>query len=368
MSAIPDVLELHVHRHLVSHIVVGRDAWDRFLQRLTAEPTPTAVVTHPSIVETFPDLAATVRRLPDVHLLTWPEGEATKSWDSLRDLLDELFRLGFRRDARLVAWGGGVLGDLVGLAAALYMRGIHLWHVPTTLTAQTDSAIGGKTAVDTPFGKNLVGTFYPAEFVWVDPHFLMTLPEVAFRDGMGEVIKYAFLIGEPFLSWLEASTADLQRRDPEALETMARTCAAYKVRVVQADEQDWGMRQWLNLGHTVGHALEAMADYRGLTHGEAVLWGLVAEGLVACRRVGLKTIYLDRLHRLIEAWGGLRPLPTWDETRFWQALELDKKQRHGTVGFRLPLLVEPGRVEVVEDVSLDLLRQALVEAGLITGR
>jgi len=360
----PDILELHVHRHLVSRIVVGRDAWDRFLERLTAEPTPTAVVTHPSIVETFSDLAATVRRQPDVYLLTWPEGEATKSWDSLRDLLYELFCLGFRRDARLVAWGGGVLGDLVGLAAALYMRGITLWHVPTTLTAQIDSAIGGKTAVDTPFGKNLVGAFYPAEFVWADPRFLTTLPEAAFRDGMGEVIKYAFLIGEPFLSWLEAHSPDLRRRDPDALETMVRTCAAYKVQVVQADEQDRGVRQWLNLGHTVGHALEAMADYRGLAHGEAVLWGLVVEGHVACRRVGLEAVHLDRLHRLIDAWGGLRPLPVWDETRFWQALGLDKKQRHGTTGFRIPLLVEPGRVEVVEDVSPDLLRQALAEAGL----
>ncbi len=359
-----DTLELHVRRDLVSRIVVGRDAWDQFLRRLRDEPTPTAVVTHASIAEAFPDLAEAVRRQPGVGFLTWPEGETAKSWDGLRDLLDALFRLGLRRDARLVAWGGGVLGDLVGLAAALYMRGVVLWHVPTTLTAQTDSAIGGKTAVDTPFGKNLVGTFYPAEFVWADPRFLTALPEAAFRDGMGEVIKYALLIGEPFLSWLEAHTADLRRRDPDALEAVIRTCAAYKVRVVQADEQDRGVRQWLNLGHTVGHALEAMADYRGLTHGEAVLWGLVVEGHVARRQTGLDPAVLDRLHRLIDAWGGLRPLPLWDEARFWQALELDKKQRHGTAGLRLPLLVEPGRAEVVEGIPPDLLRQALAEAGL----
>ena len=199
-------------------------------------------------------------------------------------LCRKLTRAGADRKSLIVAVGGGVVGDVAGFVAASYLRGVALVHVPTTLVAQVDSSIGGKTGVNLPEGKNLVGAFYPPRLVLIDTDLLRTLPERQFRSGVAEVIKYGVIADAELFAYLEQNMEKLLRQDRDALEYVIPRCVEIKADVVSRDEHESGLREILNFGHTFGHALESVTKYRRYLHGEAVAWGMVAASLLG--RVG----------------------------------------------------------------------------------
>jgi 3-dehydroquinate synthase len=272
----------------------------------------------------------------DGAVLTFPPGERHKTRETWGRLTDELLRLGFGRDSGIVALGGGVAGDLAGFVAATYMRGIPCLQVPTTLLAMLDASVGGKTGVDTPEGKNLIGAFHPPVAVLADPLVLATLPDREYRAGLAEAVKHGLIADREYFAWIEGSVAALRARDPAALQHLVRRSVEIKAEVVGEDEREAGRRAILNAGHTVAHALERATDFR-LPHGEAVGLGLVAEAALATG-LGLASPEAGaRLAALLERLG----LPTrvgepLGEERILAAMGSDKKNRAGGVRFALP--------------------------------
>src|SRR6266849_1566539 len=213
-----------------------------------------------------------------VHLID--DAESAKNLRTVEALCRTLIRSGADRKSLLIAVGGGVIGDVAGFAAAAYLRGISLVHVPTTVVAQVDSSIGGKTGVNLPEGKNLIGAFYPPKLVVADPDLLRTLPHRELRSGLYEVVKYGIIADGILFEYLERHMPALLRRDPKALSWVIERSVRIKARIVSKDEREGGLRQILNFGHTLGHALEAATGYRRFVHGEAIGWGMVAATLL----------------------------------------------------------------------------------------
>jgi 3-dehydroquinate synthase len=292
--------------------------------------------------------------------LVVPSGEAAKSMDVYGTMLHQLATQEAHRDDVVVALGGGSVGDLAGFVAATYMRGVRFLQVPTTLIGQVDAAIGGKTAVNLPEGKNLVGTFYQPVAVLCDVGALATLPDRDLRSGLAEVAKYALALDVELLAQLESDPAPVLARDPEALTRLVTRCVAIKARTVATDERDTGERLYLNYGHTLGHALERLDAFEGRTHGEAVAIGMVFAARLSEHRGLAATGLAARTARLLSSLGletdGAMP-PVRD---ILAAFRLDKKF-HG--GVRFVLLTDVGRPEVVEGVTDDELRTVLEEMG-----
>jgi 3-dehydroquinate synthase len=293
-------------------------------------------------------------------LLTVPSGEEAKSLQSYEALLRQLAGREAHRDDVIVGLGGGAVCDLAGFVAATYMRGLRVVQVPTTLTAEVDAAIGGKTAINLPEGKNLVGAFHQPEGVLADVDTLGTLDDRVYRSGLAEVAKIALTLDDELLARLEADPAPVVARDPAAMEVVVARCVAAKARIVAADERDTAERLVLNYGHTIGHALERLDSFAGRTHGEAVALGMLAAARLAERR-GMATDLTTRTRRLF-ADLGLSPdgaLPPVDD--LLRALRLDKKYRDGV---RFVLLEGVGRPVVADDVSDEEIRSALEEIGV----
>jgi 3-dehydroquinate synthase len=268
--------------------------------------------------------------------ILFDDREASKNLSTIEHVCRRLVRAGADRRATLVAIGGGVVGDVAGFVAASYARGIGLVHVPSTLVAQVDSAIGGKTGVNLPEGKNLVGAFYPPNLVFSDGELLRTLPAREFRSGLYEVIKYG-VIGDPGLFlFLERGMGKLLRRDPIALNFIIQRSAKQKARVVSRDEHESGLREILNFGHTFAHALETVTRYRRYLHGEAVGLGMIAASDLAVSLGMFSGREAKRLAWLVASVG---PLPAWPNVspaRMMAAMQFDKKTRGGHVRFVLP--------------------------------
>lgn len=268
--------------------------------------------------------------------LTFPPGERSKTRDTWARLTDELLERGFGRDSGIVALGGGVAGDLAGFVAATYMRGVPCVQVPTSLLAMLDASVGGKTGVDTPRGKNLIGAFHPPVAVVADPGALATLPERDYRAGMAEAVKHGLIADREYFRWMERETEALLRRDPEVLEHLVRRSVEIKAEVVSGDERETGRRAVLNAGHTVAHALERASGY-SLSHGEAVSLGLVAECELAVRLGLAAPAVPERVERLLQRLG----LPTRlaapaDSATLLEAMAADKKNRAARIRFALP--------------------------------
>ncbi|MGH9795353.1 MAG: 3-dehydroquinate synthase, partial [Candidatus Acidiferrales bacterium] len=244
---------------------------------------------------------------------------------------------------------------VAGFVAASYARGIRLVHVPTTLVAQVDSAIGGKTGVNLPEGKNLIGAFHQPRLVVADPHVLRTLPEREFRAGLYEVAKYAILGDAELFALLERNVARLSRNSPLLDEVIAR-CIRIKAEIVSQDERESGPRQALNLGHTFGHALESLTRYGRFLHGEAVGWGLMAAAELAKRRGMLDAESARRIARLVRSVGALPSVKKIASEHLWLKMQTDKKARAGRLRFMLPRKV--GAVEAVDDVSVKEVSEA----------
>jgi 3-dehydroquinate synthase len=268
--------------------------------------------------------------------LTFPPGEPSKTRDQWARLTDALLGQGYGRDSGIVALGGGVAGDLAGFVAATYMRGVPYLQVPTSLLAMLDASVGGKTGVDTPEGKNLIGAFHPPAAVLADPRALATLPERELRSGMAEAVKHGLIADADYFAWMERDVEALLRRDEASITRLVRRSVEIKAEVVSGDEREAGRRATLNAGHTVAHAIEHATAY-GLPHGDAVALGLVAECALA-EALGVAPAGLGaRVSALLRRLGLPVRLPVPIEPdRLLRAMSSDKKNRGAQVRFALP--------------------------------
>lgn len=295
------------------------------------------------------------------EILFYPGGEERKRLATVEALAEEMVQRGGDRSSLLLAFGGGIVNDVGGFLAAIFMRGIPVIQLPTTLLAQVDSGLGGKTGVNLESGKNLVGAFHQPLAVLIDPEVLESLPEREYRAGLFEVIKCAIIRSPELFALLETRREEVLARHPDTLERMIAECVRVKAEVVSADERETDLRRILNFGHTFGHALEAETGYARLLHGEAIGVGMRAATLLAQRLGMLPDAEAQRLLGLIEAYG---PLPgVRDVSPHALALRLrsDKKTVRGEVHFVLPEAV--GRVRIVPGVDERLVREA-IEAAL----
>jgi len=302
---------------------------------------------------------ATIRALEcEVSLLELPDGEQYKTLETFNQIMTFLLQGNYGRDVVMVALGGGVIGDVVGFAAASYQRGVDFVQVPTTLLSQVDSSVGGKTAVNHPLGKNMIGAFYQPKAVVIDNQCLKTLPAREFASGMAEVIKYGIIADYEFFVWLEQNIEKLQALDNEALCYAIGRCCQIKADVVASDEKESGVRALLNLGHTFGHAIEAEMGYGNWLHGEAVAVGTVFAAKTAHEQGLLSEEDVIRIARLHERAQLPISKPTsMDYDSFIKHMMRDKKVLSGQLRLVLPTSI--GTAEVVSDVPHDVLRRVI---------
>jgi 3-dehydroquinate synthase len=288
-----------------------------------------------------------------------PDGEAHKTLQTASTVFDALVRHKMHRDATLVALGGGVVGDIAGFAAACYQRGIGFVQVPTTLLAQVDSSVGGKTGVNHPDGKNLIGAFHQPLAVATDTDTLATLPEREMRAGLAEVIKYGCIRDAALFEWLEGNTARILARDTAALtRAIARSCEI-KAMVVAQDEREQGLRAILNFGHTFAHAIEAATGYARYLHGEAVALGMLLASEMSSRVGMIDSEVTRRVHALLQMAGLPTEMPRLGSARMLELMQMDKKVQGGTI--RLVLLERLGSATVVARYPQDALTRLLSE-------
>ena len=276
-------------------------------------------------------------RYPSVHTVVLPDGEANKDWQTLNLVFDALLREAADRKAVLYALGGGVVGDMTGFAAACYMRGVPFVQVPTTLLAQVDSSVGGKTAINHPLGKNMIGAFYQPGLVVCDLDALKTLPARELSAGLAEVIKYGPIFDMDLLAWVEANMDKLRALEPAALAHAVQRSCEIKAEVVGADEREAGLRAILNFGHTFGHAIEAGMGYGAWLHGEAVGCGMVMAAHLSQRLGGVDMAFVERLTRIVAAAGLPTVAPVLDAAdnagRYLALMQVDKKAEAGEIRY-----------------------------------
>lgn len=289
-----------------------------------------------------------------VELIMFPHGEASKHLHTIGSLASELAQRGFDRGDGLVALGGGVTGDITGFLASIYLRGIPFVQVPTSLLAQVDSSVGGKTGVDIAQGKNLIGTFYQPKAVFIDIEALTTLPEEEFLGGMAEVIKYGASIDADFFTWLAANRATILAQDPTVIVPMIRRCCELKASVVERDEREGGLRRILNFGHTIGHAVEAASGYR-LNHGFSVAIGMRAVAELALLGGYTEMDVVEKISELLSQYRlPIAIPPELDRDAIRQYIRADKKSIGGRIFFVLPEAIGKVRItDQVNDVDID---------------
>jgi 3-dehydroquinate synthase len=299
----------------------------------------------------------------DVIPIVLPDGESHKTWNTLNLIFDALLSRHCERNTMLIALGGGVVGDMTGFAAACYQRGAPFIQIPTTLLAQVDSSVGGKTAINHPLGKNMIGAFYQPRAVIADMALLDTLPERELCAGLAEVIKYGLLGDEPFFSWLELNIDQLRARDSDALQYAVRRCCEMKAELVSADEREQGVRALLNLGHTFGHAIEAGLGYGVWLHGEAIGAGMVLAAAVSQAMGAISQEALTRVRSLIQRAGLPVQAPNLGPNQWLQLMSHDKKVSQGKV--RFVLLQQIGRAYIENNLSPEILQQVLTGQDIL---
>ena len=331
-------------------ILVGRGALSRLGGELRArtEAVRCALVTDENVERLFAERTLSSLRGAGFapELFTIPAGETSKSWDEAGRLLKGFSKAGLGRDSVVIALGGGVVGDLAGFAAATYLRGVPVVQVPTTLLAQADSAIGGKTGIDLPAGKNLVGAFWQPLLVLSDTECLSGLPEIEWSSGLAEVVKSAALFGEHAFARLEDDLEGLLVRDSSCVESAVLMAAALKAHVVSGDEREAADRECLNYGHTLAHALERELGYGTMTHGAAVADGMRFAARLAESVLGAPAEWTRRQEALLDELGLTRSQATCDAAGLLAAMKSDKKARDGKV--RFVLLRAPGSWTVTQ--------------------
>ncbi|MGC2167357.1 MAG: 3-dehydroquinate synthase [Gallionella sp.] len=337
----PELLDTHIPRKRVA-IVTNTTVAPLYLNRLKQNLIRIGVVSTEVIL---------------------PDGEAYKNGDTLNQIYDALLTNRCERSTPLLALGGGVVGDMAGYAAATYLRGVPFIQIPTTLLAQVDSSVGGKTGINHPLGKNMIGAFYQPQVVLADTDTLSTLPDKELSAGLAEVIKYGLIRDLPFLEWLEENIEELLRRDRTALQyAIARSCQN-KSEVVAADERESGERALLNLGHTFGHAIESGMGYGNWLHGEGVAAGTVMAADLSQRLGWISTDDVKRIRRLFDLARLPTVAPDLGAEAYLEFMELDKKVEGGKL--RFVLLRKIGHAAVKADVPPDLLTQTLAACAQV---
>tara|TARA_R110002153_G_scaffold3042_5_gene14409 strand:+ start:3711 stop:4778 length:1068 start_codon:yes stop_codon:yes gene_type:complete len=294
----------------------------------------------------------------EVSKIVVPDGEQHKNLQSFEMVISKLLEMSAGRDTTLIALGGGVIGDLTGFVAASYQRGIPFIQIPTTLLSQVDSSVGGKTAVNHPLGKNMIGAFYQPKAVLIDTNSLSTLPKREFAAGMAEVIKYGVIYDPDFFLWLEENQQAIKQKELTALQYMIARCCEIKAEIVAIDERESGLRAILNLGHTFGHAIEAEKGYGNWLHGEAVSAGIVLASAVATKMNWLEASEFSRIGSLLQAFDLPTVAPsdmTYDD--FIRHMRHDKKVQAGQLFFVIPKGI--GKAEVTNKISEEVLRSIL---------
>ncbi|WP_373889326.1 bifunctional shikimate kinase/3-dehydroquinate synthase AroKB [Massilia sp. TS11] len=313
-----------------------------------------AIVTNTTVGPLYLEkLAAPLRAAgKQVVEVVLPDGEEHKHWGSLMQIFDALLSNKCDRKTTLIALGGGVVGDITGYAAAGYMRGVPFVQVPTTLLAQVDSSVGGKTGINHPLGKNMIGAFYQPRAVLADTASLQTLPERELSAGLAEVIKHGAIIDPAFFDWIEAQISALRAREPQALTHAIRRSCEIKAEVVRQDEREGGLRAILNFGHTFGHAIEAGLGYGAWLHGEAVGCGMVMAAELSQRLGYIEAETVARMRRLVDAAGLPTRAPDLGAGRWLELMEVDKKNEGGAIKF---ILLKPLGTAVIESVPTETL-------------
>ncbi len=271
------------------------------------------------------------------HKYVIPQGESSKSIETVTEIIQFMLEKGFNRHSRVIAFGGGVVGDIAGFVASIFMRGIDFYQVPTTLLAQVDSSVGGKTGINFPQGKNLVGSFYQPKEVLMAPGVLATLHKRELTSGIAEVIKYGVIYDYEFLQYIKANLQAIYSINTEVLKQVIRRCCEIKAAIVTQDERELGLRKILNFGHTIGHAIEALTGYKVYTHGEAVLMGMYHEAAMA-RGLGLiEEAYFCEIADIIGDTGVSTDLGGLSIEAMVERMSGDKKNREGKISFILPI-------------------------------
>jgi 3-dehydroquinate synthase len=347
--------------HYPIHIGPGR--LDHLAHAIPEDATAIAVVTNPTVAahhaaRAEAALAQAGKRLVRIEL---PDGEAYKNWQTLNLIFDALLQNRFDRHAVLVALGGGVIGDICGFAASCYMRGIRFVQAPTTLLAQVDSSVGGKTAVNHPLGKNMIGSFYQPVAVEIDTDVLQTLPAREVSAGLAETIKYGLILDADFFVWCEQNVAALRALEPAAIaHAIGRSCEL-KAQVVSQDERDFGLRALLNFGHTFGHAIEAGLGFGEWLHGEAVGCGMVQAAELSVAAAGFPAVDVARVRALVHAIGCPIKAPNLGTEHWIDLMQVDKKTEAGQL--RFVLLTKIGRA-AVQAAPLDAVRAVLKKTAV----
>ncbi|MEX0386851.1 3-dehydroquinate synthase [Spiribacter onubensis] len=321
---------------------------DAALMRENIPARQVMIISNETVAPLYLDALKTALGERRITAASLPDGEQEKCLESMLPVFDEMLVNGFGRDCQVVALGGGVIGDLAGFVAATYQRGVDFVQVPTTLLAMVDSSVGGKTGVNHPRGKNMIGAFHQPRAVIADLAVLETLPDRELRAGMAEVIKYALLGDREFLDWLEGHVDAALAREPDALAFIVERCCRNKAAIVAADEREAGQRALLNLGHTFGHAIEAARGYGDWLHGEAIAAGMCMAARMSARQGWITPQDRDRAVALIARVGlPTQPPSDLDAVRFREFMARDKKNRDGEL--RLVLLRGLGDAIVTAD-------------------
>lgn len=307
------------------------------------------VLTHPFMAQHYlPHLKSGLEGYR-VDTLIIPEGEKEKSLDRLSELTTAAIECGADRKTVVLALGGGVIGDLAGFFASVFMRGIRLFQIPTTLLAQVDSSIGGKVAVDHPSGKNLLGAFYPPLAVWSDFSTLETLPWAEIQNGLAETIKHAIIADTDFLEFLEKHQDEIKKRNPDIFRELTARSSAIKVKHVSQDEKEEGLRMHLNYGHSFGHALETEMSYQGITHGQGVSIGMVAAAHLASERGYIPSGDVERIIKVLQGFELPVKIQEKDPQILLKRMSADKKNQNGQKVLVLPKGL--GHAVVVRDAK-----------------
>ena len=317
--------------------------------------TKVAVVTNPTVSGLHLEYLLSKLTAKEVHVITVPDGEEYKNWESIEKILEGMFEARFNRNSLLIAFGGGVIGDMTGFAASIYQRGIDFVQIPTTLLSQVDASVGGKTGFNNKYGKNLVGAFHQPKAVYADAHFLATLPKREFAAGVAEVVKMAVCFDADFFSWLEEADLSDAKQLSEAVAKSVQT----KAWVVAQDEKERGLRAALNYGHTFGHVIEKETKYTGFLHGEAVAIGMVMANDTAVALGWMSEEEATRVKALLERYDLPTSYTIEDVDAFYETFYLDKKSADSAITFIIPKSL--GGVEITDSIDPMLIKKVLAQ-------
>ncbi|MEA3330268.1 MAG: 3-dehydroquinate synthase [Campylobacterota bacterium] len=316
-----------------------------------------AIVTNPKVSGLHLGYLLSKISAKELYIITVPDGEEYKNQDSINTIMESLFNHRFNRKSMLIAFGGGVIGDMTGYVASIYQRGIEFVQIPTTLLSQVDASVGGKTGMNNSYGKNLIGAFHQPKAVYIDPHFLTTLPSREFGAGVAEIVKMAVTFNKEFFTFLES--ADL--RDPKVLQEAIKQAVQTKADVVSKDEKEHGIRATLNYGHTFGHVIENETKYKKFLHGEAVAIGMVMANETAIKMNLMNEKEADRVKALLQKYD----LPTTYSIKnvhsFYETFFLDKKSSDSAITFIIPIGI--GDVMISDKVEIGTVMCVLNKFG-----